>query len=79
MIEAARAMTLDLIARPRRNRKSPVVRDFVRETWLGAQHFIYPLFLHDRPDDVAIRSMPGKPYAHCTARTDAFSWDSGCS
>lgn len=53
-------MTLDLIARPRRNRKSPVVRDFVRETWLAPQHFIYPLFLHDRPDDVAIRSMPGK-------------------
>ncbi len=52
-------MTLDLIARPRRNRKNPVVRDFVRETWLGPQHFIYPLFLHDRPDDVAIKSMPG--------------------
>ncbi len=53
-------MTLDLIARPRRNRKSPVVRDFVRETWLAPQHFIYPLFIHDRPEDVAIRSMPGK-------------------
>lgn len=53
-------MTLDLIARPRRNRKSPVVRDFMRETWLAPQHFIYPLFIHDRPDDVAIRSMPGK-------------------
>ncbi|MFV8752846.1 porphobilinogen synthase [Nannocystaceae bacterium ST9] len=53
-------MTLDLIARPRRNRKHPVVRDFVRETWLGPQHFIYPLFIHDRPDDVAIKSMPGR-------------------
>ncbi len=53
-------MTLDLIARPRRNRKHPVVRDFVRETWLAPQHFIYPLFIHDRPDDVAIGSMPGR-------------------
>jgi porphobilinogen synthase len=53
-------MTLDLIARPRRNRKHPVVRDFVRETWLSAQHFVYPLFIHDRPDDVAIQSMPGR-------------------
>lgn len=53
-------MTLDLIARPRRNRKHPVVRDFIRETWLAPQHFIYPLFIHDRPDDVAISSMPGR-------------------
>ncbi len=56
----ARAMAIDQLVRPRRNRKHPAVRDFVRETWLGPEHFIYPVFLHDRPDDVAIASMPGR-------------------
>jgi len=45
--------------RPRRNRKSAVIRDFHRETWLSAQHFIYPLFIHAGSEDVAISSMPG--------------------
>ena len=45
--------------RPRRNRKSAVIRDFHRETWLGPQHFIYPLFIHAGSEDVAISSMPG--------------------
>ena len=45
--------------RPRRNRKSAVIRDFHRETWLGPQHFIYPLFIHAGAEDVAISSMPG--------------------
>lgn len=51
---------LDLTARPRRNRKSPAIRDAVRETWLAPQHFIYPLFIHERSDDVPITSMPGR-------------------
>ena len=51
---------LDLSARPRRNRKSAAIRDAVRETWLGPEHFIYPLFLHEGTDDIPIRSMPGR-------------------
>lgn len=51
---------LDLPQRPRRNRKSAAIRDAVRETWLGPQHFIYPLFIHEGPDDIPIRSMPGR-------------------
>lgn len=51
---------LDLSARPRRNRKSAAIRDAVRETWLGPEHFIYPLFIHEGRDDIAISSMPGR-------------------
>ncbi len=45
--------------RPRRNRKNDVVRSFHRETTLGPQHFIYPLFVHDERDKHPIASMPG--------------------
>ena len=51
---------LDLPARPRRNRKSAAIRDAVRETWLGPEHFIYPLFLHEGAADIPITSMPGQ-------------------
>jgi porphobilinogen synthase len=51
---------LDLISRPRRNRKSAAIRDAVRETWLGPEHFIYPLFIHEGGEDIDITSMPGK-------------------
>jgi porphobilinogen synthase len=51
---------LELPARPRRNRKSAAIRDAVRETWLGPEHFIYPLFIHEGADDIPIRSMPGR-------------------
>jgi porphobilinogen synthase len=52
---------LDLLSRPRRNRKSAAIRSFHRETWLSPGHFIYPLFVHDRDGvgDVPIASMPG--------------------
>ena len=46
-------------ARPRRNRKSEVIRSACRETTCGPQHFIYPLFIHGGGDDVPIASMPG--------------------
>ena len=50
---------LDLPQRPRRNRKSPAIRAFHRETWLAPQHFVHPLFVHEGADDVPIASMPG--------------------
>ena len=56
-------MTLNMLARPRRNRKHPAIRAFVRETTLGPEHFIYPLFIHSGgaagDEDVPIGSMPG--------------------
>jgi porphobilinogen synthase len=53
------AERLSLRERPRRNRKSPAIRDACRETTLGPQHFVYPLFLHEGDDEVPIASMPG--------------------
>jgi porphobilinogen synthase len=52
-------MTLPLPQRPRRNRKSPLLRGFLRETELSADRFIYPLFIHDGESNYPIDSMPG--------------------
>ena len=52
-------MTLALIERPRRNRKSAAVRAWHRETWLSADHLVWPVFIHDKDVDEAIGSMPG--------------------
>jgi porphobilinogen synthase len=50
----------DLASRPRRNRRSDTVRKAVRETWLGPEHFILPIFVHEDSDkNVPILSMPG--------------------
>ncbi|MCU0693169.1 MAG: porphobilinogen synthase [Polyangiaceae bacterium] len=49
---------LDLIHRPRRNRKNETVRAFHRETTLAASQFIYPLFIHDGEGRQPIKSMP---------------------
>ncbi len=49
-----------MIHRPRRNRKSEVIRTMVRETKVSLTSFIYPLFLIDGTDDaVPVTSMPG--------------------
>lgn len=48
-----------MLHRPRRNRKSPAIRNLVRETSLSAKDFIYPLFVHEEDENVAIASMPG--------------------
>ena len=45
--------------RPRRNRRNAVIRGFHSETVLHPRHFVYPLFVHDHPGDVAIGAMPG--------------------
>jgi porphobilinogen synthase len=45
--------------RPRRNRKSAAIRDACRQTTVGPQHFIYPLFIHEAAHDVPISAMPG--------------------
>lgn len=46
--------------RPRRNRKSQVIRDMVQETRLTAHDFLFPLFLIEGQNQaVEIHSMPG--------------------
>ncbi|SDY17096.1 porphobilinogen synthase [Hymenobacter psychrophilus] len=46
--------------RPRRNRKSQVIRDMVQETRLTAHDFIFPLFLIEgQNQQVEVKSMPG--------------------
>jgi porphobilinogen synthase len=50
---------LDLVSRPRRNRRNETIRSFHRETHLGPEHFIYPLFIHEKDVDEAIGAMPG--------------------
>ena len=50
---------LALPQRPRRNRASAAIRGFHAESWLGPQHFILPLFIHDGSAREPIASMPG--------------------
>ncbi|SMB94430.1 Porphobilinogen synthase [Hymenobacter roseosalivarius DSM 11622] len=46
--------------RPRRNRKSEVIRELVQETNLATHDFIYPLFLTEGQNQlVEVKSMPG--------------------
>jgi porphobilinogen synthase len=45
--------------RPRRNRRSQAIRNMVSETYLGAEHLIYPLFLVDGQNKkIEISSLP---------------------
>ena len=49
-----------MLKRPRRNRKSEVIRNLVQETVLLPQNLIYPLFLVEQPKEKhEIHSMPG--------------------
>lgn len=46
--------------RPRRNRKSPVIRAMVEETRLSTKDFIFPIFLIDgKKQKIEVASMPG--------------------
>jgi porphobilinogen synthase len=46
--------------RPRRNRKSEVIRNMVQETTLTTHDFIYPIFLTEGQNQlVEVKSMPG--------------------
>ncbi|RZL17381.1 MAG: porphobilinogen synthase [Pedobacter sp.] len=49
-----------LLNRPRRNRKSEVIREMVRETHITASNLIFPLFIVDgKSKTESIPSMPG--------------------
>lgn len=50
---------MNLVNRPRRNRKSPAVRGLMRETTLAASHLIYPMFVQEGEENTPIPSLPG--------------------
>jgi porphobilinogen synthase len=50
-----------MLVRPRRNRRSKEIRALVRETWLGPQHLVWPLFvLEGQGLATPIGTMPGQ-------------------
>ena len=52
-------MPLDILQRPRRNRRSENLRRLVRETTLRPEDLIWPLFVHAEKVDRPVDSMPG--------------------
>ncbi len=49
-----------MLNRPRRNRKSPAVREMIQETHLSPANLIYPLFMLDgQAEKEEIKSLPG--------------------
>lgn len=46
--------------RLRRMRASSGLRSLIRETRLTPDRFVYPIFVHELPQDAAIESMPGQ-------------------
>ncbi len=48
-----------MLSRPRRNRRNATVRALCRETHVGPEHLIYPLFIQEGRTDVPIGAMPG--------------------
>src|SRR5690606_21430213 len=53
-------MSEHLIRRPRRNRKSAVIRDMVQETQLTAASLLFPLFVMEGSNVKSeVQSMPG--------------------
>jgi porphobilinogen synthase len=50
-----------MIVRPRRNRASPEIRGFLRETTVSADHLVWPVFVQEgSKKETAISSMPGQ-------------------
>ncbi|GER49180.1 delta-aminolevulinic acid dehydratase [Striga asiatica] len=50
---------LPLNRRPRRNRRSPVLRAAFQETNLSPSNLVYPLFIHEGEENTPIGAMPG--------------------
>ncbi len=52
---------MDILHRPRRNRRTPTLRNLIAETSLHTSQLVYPLFLCEGQDQkIAIKSMPGQ-------------------
>jgi porphobilinogen synthase len=59
--ESAKTGSMDIINRPRRNRRTPALRNMIAETSFSADNLIYPVFLCEGQDQkIAIKSMPGQ-------------------
>jgi len=69
----------DLRSRPRRNRKTPAVRAWHRETHLGPEHLVYPVFIHAGTGQEPIPSMPGQARQGTDTLRSAVAaaWDVG--
>ena len=50
---------MEMMIRGRRNRRTAAIRGLVRETRLGVEDLILPVFFHEDAEDVEISSMPG--------------------
>ncbi len=50
---------MEITYRPRRLRRSPALREMVRENQLSPADFIYPLFVHEGAEVEPIGAMPG--------------------
>ena len=61
---------MDLPIRPRRNRRTAVIRAAVRETALSPSQLVQPLFVHDDNGDVPLTSLPGQTRWSLTGLTD---------
>lgn len=57
--DVKKTLTMEMMIRGRRNRRTPAIRGLIRETRLSVEDLILPVFFHDDPEDVAIDSMPG--------------------
>jgi len=64
--DVTKGYQLEEVSRPRRNRRSPVIRSFMRETSMTPANFIAPFFIHDDDFDEEISAMPGC-YRLCAA------------
>ena len=64
---------MNSIIRPRRLRRTEAIREMVRENYLTAADFIYPLFIHEKDFKEEISAMPGTyrsvSYTHLTLPT----------
>jgi len=50
-----------MLERPRRNRSTPEIRGFLRETTLSAEHLVWPVFVQEGTSrETPISSMPGQ-------------------
>ena len=68
----SRAAEIAAGARPRRLRRTPALRDMLRETTLAPRHLVHPLFVRDGRDvEQPIASMPG----HAQRSVDRLSPD----
>lgn len=51
---------MEILRRPRRNRKSKAIRELVQETRVETRDLVFPLFLIDQRESQPIASMPGQ-------------------